>query len=297
MENLPLVEIADMNKAIVGIEHFQNDLSIAEMRGTPMEAAHMATPVRMNALAFVLITQGTTRIDIDYKPYEIGPNHLVVIMPTHAISTAISSPDFRAKLVIISKEYIEICRPSSSGPSIVHYMQIRKSPCFQLKADDTLFLDQYIESIREKIKDHTHLFQRERLQNALIGLFLEIANILGQNKDSVSTMKLSRKEELFEQFLQLLYVHCKEQHVVSFYADKLFITPQYLSLVLKGLTGKSANKWIDDALIMEARVLLKAPQATVQQVADALHFSDQSTFGKFFKKHMGISPLEYRKQL
>ncbi|WP_233552114.1 helix-turn-helix domain-containing protein [Parabacteroides sp. AF48-14] len=48
-------------------------------------------------------------------------------------------------------------------------------------------------------------------------------------------------------------------------------------------------------LIVEAKILLKAPQATVQQVADVLHFSDQSTFGKFFKKHMGISPMEYRK--
>ena len=101
--------------------------------------------------------------------------------------------------------------------------------------------------------------------------------------------------ELFEQFLQLLFEHCKEQHVVTFYAEKLFITPQYLSLILKELTGKSANKWIDDALIVEAKMLLKAPQATVQQVADILHFSDQSTFGKFFKKHMGISPMEYRK--
>ena len=91
---------------------------------------------------------------------------------------------------------------------------------------------------------------------------------------------LSRKEELFEQFLQLLFEHCKEQHVVTFYAEKLFITPQYLSLILKELTGKSANKWIDDALIVEAKMLLKAPQATVQQVADILHFSDQSTFGK-----------------
>ena len=114
-------------------------------------------------------------------------------------------------------------------------------------------------------------------------------------KELMTAPTLSRKEELFEQFLQLLFEHCKEQHVVTFYAEKVFITPQYLSLILKELTGKSANKWIDDALIVEAKMLLKAPQATVQQVADILHFSDQSTFGKFFKKHMGISPMEYRK--
>ena len=90
-------------------------------------------------------------------------------------------------------------------------------------------------------------------------------------------------------------MYCKEQHVVSFYAEQLYITPQYLSLILKELTGRSANKWIDEALMQEAKILLKAPQATVQQVAVALHFSDQSTFGKFFKKHAGMSPMEYRK--
>lgn len=110
------------------------------------------------------------------------------------------------------------------------------------------------------------------MQNAFVGFLLEIANIFMGKKDGLLMPALSRKEELFEQFLQLLFEHCKEQHVVTFYAEKLFITPQYLSLILKELTGKSANKWIDDALIVEAKILLKAPQATVQQVADMLHF-------------------------
>ena len=107
--------------------------------------------------------------------------------------------------------------------------------------------------------------------------------------------KISRKEELLEKFLKLLFENFKEKHIVTFYAEKLFITPQYLSLILKDLTGKSANKWIDDVLIVESKIRLKAPDATVQQVADDLCFSDQSTFGKFFKKHIGISPMEYRK--
>ena len=61
------------------------------------------------------------------------------------------------------------------------------------------------------------------------------------------------------------------------------------------MTGKSANKWIDESLIVEAKILLKTPDITVQRVADLLNFSDQSTFGKFFKKHVGLSPMEFRK--
>lgn len=178
---------------------------------------------------------------------------------------------------------------------MVHYMQIRKNPCAAMSAEETEHISGQFSILREKMKLRTHFFQKEALQNALIGFFIELANIFMGKKELMTAPTLSRKEELFEQFLQLLFEHCKEQHVVTFYAEKLFITPQYLSLILKELTGRSANKWIDDALIVEAKMLLKAPQATVQQVADILHFSDQSTFGKFFKKHMGISPMEYRK--
>lgn len=178
---------------------------------------------------------------------------------------------------------------------MIHYMQIRKNPCAILNSEETGHLAAQFSILREKVKLRTHCFQKEALQNALVGFYIELANIFMGKKELMTTPALSRKEELFEQFLHLLFEHCKEQHVVTFYAEKLFITPQYLSLILKELTGKSANKWIDDALIVEAKMLLKAPQATVQQVADILHFSDQSTFGKFFKKHLGISPMEYRK--
>ena len=82
---------------------------------------------------------------------------------------------------------------------------------------------------------------------------------------------------------------------MAFYASQLCISPQYLSMLLREQTGKSANKWIDDAVLMEAKMLLKTPQLSVQQVAEQLHFSDQSTFGKFFKKHIGLSPLEFRR--
>ncbi|WP_234347412.1 helix-turn-helix domain-containing protein [Parabacteroides bouchesdurhonensis] len=300
MENLPLIEIAELNESIVDCDSFQNDFSIADVDGkdsTICENANpeYSTPMRLNALLMVLVTNGSAKINIDYIPYTIKTNSFITIMPTHTIQLITVSKDFKARILVASRAFLEECNPNKKGASMVHYMQIRKNPCSELLPEEARHLEDYIQYVREKTKLRTHLFQKEVIQNALIGFFLELANIFIGKKEHVTPPVLSRKEELFEQFLQLLFEHCKEQHVVTFYAEKLFITPQYLSLILKELTGKSANKWIDDALIIEAKMLLKAPQATVQQVADTLHFSDQSTFGKFFKKHMGISPMEYRK--
>lgn len=299
MENLPLIEIAELNQEIVGHDTFKHDFSIAELDGSSIAYKNArreyASPMRMNALMMVLALEGETHLHIDYIPYEIKPNGFVTIMPTHTLQVSSMSPDFKGYLLVVSRSFLDECNPGKKGGSIIHYMQVRKNPYVMLSGEEATHLASCFNLLREKIRLREHLYQKEVLQNSLAGFFLEVANIFGRKMDLMASTTLSRKEELFEQFLQLLFEHCREQHVVTFYAEKLFITPQYLSLILKELTGKSANKWIDDALIVEAKMLLKAPQATVQQVADVLHFSDQSTFGKFFKKHMGVSPMEYRK--
>lgn len=300
MENLPLIELSELNKNIIVRDSFQDIFSIADLDGgldvkDEARAREYMAPVRLNALLMVLALEGTSEVCLDYVPYTIGPNCFVMIMPTHTIQLNKVSKDFRGRLIIASKNFIEGCNPGNRGSSVANYMEIKKNPCTTITSEECAKLEAGIQMMRDKMKERSHFFQKELIQNAFICFLLEIANVFMGKKDSLTKPVLSRKEELFEQFLQLLFDHCKEKHVVTFYAEKLFITPQYLSLILKEITGKSANKWIDDALIVEAKILLKAPQATVQQVADILHFSDQSTFGKFFKKHMGVSPMEYRK--
>ena len=294
MEKLPLIELAELNKSIIFRDSFQDIFSIADLDGGmdigDPDSPERFAPMRLNALLMVLTFEGTLEIHLDYVSYIVKPNSFITIMPTHALQLDRIGKDFKGRLLIASKEFLNDCNPGGGNrtQAIANYMEIRKNPCTELEPEETARIFIWVLHSR-------HFYQKELVQNAFIGFLLDLGNIMLSKKDRLIRPPLSRKEELFEQFLQLLFEHCKEQHVVTFYAERLFITPQYLSLILKELTGKSANKWIDDALIVEAKILLKAPQATVQQVADILHFSDQSTFGKFFKKHMGISPMEYRK--
>ena len=95
--------------------------------------------------------------------------------------------------------------------------------------------------------------------------------------------------------MKLVHVHYTRERGVRFYADKLCISPKYLSLLVKETTGKSAANWIDDFVLMEAKNLLRYSGKNVQQVAYALNFTNQSSFGKFFKHLTGQSPTEYQK--
>ena len=104
----------------------------------------------------------------------------------------------------------------------------------------------------------------------------------------------TKRDDLFEAFYNLLLAHYKESREVGFYADKLCLTPKYLSAVIKDLTGKSAFEWINDYVTLEAKALLKSTNMTIQQISDELNFANQSFFGKYFKRLTGVSPKEYR---
>jgi AraC-like DNA-binding protein len=86
-----------------------------------------------------------------------------------------------------------------------------------------------------------------------------------------------------------------EERELKFYADRLNLTPMHLSKVVKAASHKSANEWINDHVILEAKALLKSTSMTIQQISEELHFPSQSFFGKYFKRCTGISPREYEK--
>lgn len=292
MMELPLIDFDSLKSRLYMYESYQADILVADLNS---QDVFLNDPVRVNALQVLLVLEGSIDLSIDYVLFQASTNTVVTIMPTHITKVMKYSPNFKGRLMAVSRAFLEQSMMPNHSSSMIQYMKIRKNPTILLQESEIKTLDECMLRLRQTILQTSHHLQRLLIQNTLMGFFIEMGNIFSERKEYNTPPSLTRKEELFESFLRILYIYCKEQHVVSFYAEQLYITPQYLSLILKELTGRSANKWIDEALMQEAKILLKAPQATVQQVADALHFSDQSTFGKFFKKHAGMSPMEYRK--
>lgn len=108
------------------------------------------------------------------------------------------------------------------------------------------------------------------------------------------TQYVSRKKQIFDQFTLLLRQHYTQERSISFYAEKLSITPKYLSQVIYDISGQHARNWIRDHVILEAKALLKCGKYNVQQVSDMLNFANQSFFGVYFKKAVGCSPSAYQ---
>ncbi len=112
--------------------------------------------------------------------------------------------------------------------------------------------------------------------------------------DKISGNRSVSRTTIVRDFIKLVHVHYTTERSVGFYAGRLCISPKYLSLLVKEATGRSAARWIDEFVLMEAKNLLRYSGKNVQQVAYALNFPNQSSFGKFFKHLTVQSPTAYQ---
>lgn len=103
-----------------------------------------------------------------------------------------------------------------------------------------------------------------------------------------------RPNDLYNQFLSLIADKFSTSHDVGFYADELAITTRYLSQITKSLSGRSPKQLIDSHIVSQAEILLSSSTLSIQEISNALGFSSQMVFAKFFRKCKKMSPSVYR---
>ena len=143
----------------------------------------------------VLTFEGTLEIHLDYVSYIVKPNSFITIMPTHALQLDRIGKDFKGRLLIASKEFLDDCNPGGGNrtQAIANYMEIRKNPCTELEPEETAKLAGSMQVIREKMRERTHFYQKELVQNAFIGFLLDLGNIMLSKKDRLIRPFLVKK--------------------------------------------------------------------------------------------------------
>lgn len=298
METKGISKFEGLNDRIQSMSLYEEIIGVGELQGIPCGESGKQSGVGharfSEALFIIRVLEGKALINLDYTPYEIVPDSMLIVLPIHTLQFVHSTADFKANLLVVQKSFVEECSVTNAYLSLANYMTLRKNPLIPFTSGESIYLDKCMQEIKGKIELKSHAFHKEVIKNTFSAYVLELAHTMNQRRVTKSIPMLSRKEEIVNRFFQLILRYCKVEHTTTFYADKLCITPQYLSSILKDMTGKPANHWINDALITEAKIELRKPQVTVQEVAYTLNFSDQSSFGKFFKKGIGVSPSQYR---
>ncbi|MGE4587500.1 MAG: helix-turn-helix domain-containing protein [Mangrovibacterium sp.] len=208
------------------------------------------------------------------------------------------SPDFLGWQLIAQRDFISESLRGMNPFPLSFTMQIQKDPVLRLSREETALLVSCMKQIRITLEREKQVFRKEILQHQLSVFLLEMGQIvIGRDEHYRFERNASHREQILLGFFTLLTQHYWKEHGVGFYARELCISPQYLARIVRELTGKTVYSWISEMLLVRAKTLLLTNQSamSVQQVSDILHFSDQAAFGKFFKRHTGQSPVQFRR--
>jgi AraC family transcriptional activator of pobA len=250
-------------------------------------------PYRSDGYIIGMCTRGTAQVEANLQVYEARPGAMLLATPFHVLRIYDSDADFLCRFIVFSKEFLTENNVNSHFLESFSYFKSASIPVIYTESDDAKILLEIYALIQQKLEREEHPYRMEIARSILITLLYEVAAIY-EKQHIIIKGKQSRKQELNILFQDLVFRHYKEHRNVQYYADALFVSSKHLTESIKDVTGRTAGEWIDDAVVLEAKVLLRNLDMSVAQIADSIHFPDQSSFGKYFKKQTGLSPSDYR---
>jgi AraC family transcriptional activator of pobA len=155
----------------------------------------------------------------------------------------------------------------------------------------------YMSLLDNVLQSEENSFKLYEQKLLLLALTYRICSIYNRKLVNDGREVGGRKNEVFIHLIQLIEKYYMQERGVEFYADKLCLSPKYLSAVSKSICGYTVQELVFKAIIRKSISLLKNTQKDIQEISNAFGFPNASYFGTFFKKQVGVSPQQYRKNL
>ena len=167
-------------------------------------------------------------------------------------------------------------------------------PVFMLQPDEVKDVVDYFTMIKNRVDDGSRPFRRDVVRMLISAMIYDLSNAIYRIQLR-SDKKPTRAEAIFSDFIRLVEQNYRSERRVGWYAHEMCITAKYLSETVKMVSRRTPNDWIDNYVVMELRVLLKNTTKSIKEISQDMCFPNQSFMGKYFKEHVGMSPMSYRK--
>ena len=273
-----------------GYKRIGTDLLLIDQPETRLDSLNDNEPFKVDVTMAIIYEQGSAVLKINMREYRLKAPCVLIVLAGQIYQPIYNSEDLKTKVIVISRSFSDTLFPSF-GETQQLYMSVLKQPVIVTDNDQMVFT-RYYELMSDLVKSPESDFKLEAARHLTLAMFYGYTHI--KHTLSEDDTRKNRKNELHSDFLNLLHKNYKREREMTFYAEKLFVTPKYLSQVIKDVTGHSAMKYIEDYVISESKALLSSTNMTIQQISDELNFPSQSVFGKYFKRIVGVSPREYR---
>ena len=245
----------------------------------------------LNVYGYLSVIQGTADIEVDSKEYTLSSNEMLIILPHQSVELVSMDSNTLINLLLVKE--------SLFGQMVfvnkVYYQGLLyKHPILHIDSIDTARIHDAFQLIGYRMQEPPPYYDNRLVQIAVFTFLIELGNII--RRMTGEPYKADENDIIFKQFVELVPQYMKQHRDVEFYADMLHVSTQTLTDIVYDASYQSASKFIAERLYHEARLLLHRSDLTILDIADELGFSDQSAFGKFFKKHERITPAEFRKK-
>ncbi len=257
-------------------------------------------PCRSDAYIAIFCKSGRLDVELNLQSYSVSKGTLFVGTPGNIIKINRSRQDddsvFEFIVIAISKEYLSSI--SFDFKKIFDdRMKLLTEPCIKLNDKNIAFCSRYLDLFGDILSSDVPN-KREAVGSLIASLFYMLGGLM--EKSAVTAPEMpgaavnTRVKLIFEHFMSLVTEHHTSERNMAFYANRLGLTPKYLSKLIKQVSGRSAPDWIDSFVILEAKNMLKYTDDSIKEIVFKLHFPNPSVFYKFFKAHTGLTPSEYR---
>ena len=247
---------------------------------------------------FMLVIKGKMELEAGGKKHEIQAHAFLDVIDMVTLRIDRFSPDLQAWGLFITFEFaresLKNLRPGPQG----YLLERLNVPVQELSESECGVLEQQLFLLKATLENMNHYYRQELVKLYFKSFSLELGNIMLFHAEETEsfTPYVDKYDFIALSFLKLVAKYFLSEHAVDFYASSLCMSAKHLTRIIKEKTGKTPHEFICDELTHQALLLLEDENIPVGQIAEELHFSDQASFSKFFKKQMKMSPMLYRKK-
>ena len=259
--------------------------------------------LRLNNQGLIVIcTEGMAQFDYDGQQIQLRKNDLFLYMAHSVASNFMSSPDFNCRQIWFTRS--ELWNINMYGEvSLADITYLKQHPTVHLTADDFQLLDDYFQLLCRRMRDQSPLLHPDIVRSLVSAMMLEMLCMMRRDKKQDAALKEQKganpgfhKRLLADKFIQLVEQSDGRIRKVDDFAKQLNVTPKYLSTILKETINRRPSMAIEHFTMGAIERRLRFTDMTMQEIANDLNFPNASFFGKYFKEHSGMTPLEFRKK-
>ena len=247
-------------------------------------------PVRLKCEIFVLCMEGEVEASVNLNHISVRGNDVITLMPGSIFQIHSINGDLKIYFLGFSSQYLEQASQAHSMLEAIYSTLGR--PIITLKPEGAKMLEEYLQFLIRMYEGMSEKIRNDITSNLYADIHKGIS-ILYKSKN-YGKVSLTKSEQICRNFTQLVMLHYSQTRNVSWYAEKLGITHAHLCTTVKQVMGTTCVDIISSMVIMDAKSQLKSTHLSIQDISDSLNLANMSFFGKYFKRYVGMSPLEYR---